>query len=214
MKSIEIQLTNILDSKQGERKVHKFLKEHQQLVTMAFNRAWNFYTCVPEFEFGSEYRSDFLILSSHSVHWYAIFIELKDYNIQLYNKSGTPTKSLRQAEKQINDWCEWTRVNDPYLRQRFSKILEHEKAPAIWSHSIQNVTQGYNSGASEIADMKSYVEFHYHIVIGRSSTSLPEERKRRLEDKTWGGPEIATYDRFLTMARRLDEATMLSRQNE
>jgi len=57
--------------------------------------------------------------------------------------------------------------------------------------------------------MKSYVEYYYHIVIGRSSTLTPEERKRRISDNTWGGPEIATYDRFLTMAKRLDEANML-----
>jgi hypothetical protein len=212
MKTIEKQLCNILDSNQGERAVHNFLKKHQYLVTMAFNRAWNFYTCVPEFEFGSEYRSDFLILSAHSVHWHAIFIELKDYNIHLYNKSCLPTKSLRQAEKQIDDWREWKRVNEPYLRQRFSKILEQEDAPAIWPYSVPNFSQGYNSGASEIADMKSYVEFYYHIVIGRSSTLLPEEKKRRLEDKTWGGPEIATYDRLLTMARRVDENNLIIKQ--
>lgn len=180
---------------------------------MAFNRAWNFYTCVPEFKFGSEYRADFLILSSHSVHWYAIFIELKSCNTRLYNKSGVPTKSLRQAEKQLNDWREWTRSNEPYLRRRFAKILERKDAPAIWLHPIENYTQGYNSGASEISDMKSYVEFHYHIVIGRSSTLLPEERKRRLEDKTWGGPEIASYDRFLAIAKRRDEANLLKQQN-
>lgn len=71
---------------------------------MTLNRAWNFYTCVPEFELGSDYRTDFLILSSHSGNWHAIFIELKGYNISLYNKDGTPTKPLRRAQKQINDW--------------------------------------------------------------------------------------------------------------
>jgi len=213
MKSIQKQLCNILDSNQGERAVHNYLKKHDYLVTMAFNRAWNFYTCVSEFEFGSEYRSDFLILSAHSVHWHAIFIELKGYNSRLYSKAGLPTKSLRQAEKQIGEWREWTRVNELYLRQRFCKILEKKDAPAIWPHSIPNHTQGYKSGASEIADMKSYVEFYYHIVIGRSSTLLPEERKRRLEEVSWGGPEIATYDRLLTMARRVDENNLIAKQN-
>lgn len=214
MKTIEAQLIEILDSDQGERVMHKFLKENNDLVTMSFNRAWNFYTCVPEFELGSEYRADFLILSAHSVHWHAIFIELKDYGVRLYNKDGTPTKPLRQAQKQINDWREWVRVNQPYLRQRFAQILEKEDAPAIWPHTIPNYQQGYSSGASEIGDINSLVENYFHIVIGRSSSLTPEERKRRSNDCTWGGPEIATYDRFLPLAKRLDNYNLLKSKNK
>jgi len=88
------------------------------------------------------------------VHWHAIFIELKDYKTQLYNKNGNPKKALRQAQNQIDMWREWIRVNEPYLRQRFSEILEKEDAPAIWPHKIPNYTSGYSSGAKEIADHK------------------------------------------------------------
>jgi hypothetical protein len=206
MQSIEKQLLQILDSDQGEREVHNFLKRHRELVVMAFNRAWNFVTCVPEFKFGAEFRADFLILSAHSGHWYATFIELKDFKTKLYNKNGIPTKSFQQAKKQISDWSEWIRINEPYLRKRFSSILEKEKAPAVWPNQIENFTKGYKCGATEIADMASYVEFNYHVVIGRSSTLSPEERKLRQNDMSWGGPEVATYDRLLTMARREDTA--------
>jgi hypothetical protein len=206
MKLIEVQLSNILNSKQGERAVHKFLKDHNQLVVMAFNRAWNFYTCVPEFKLGDEFRSDFLILSSHSRNWHAIFIELKDFNTKLYNKDGSPTNLLRQAQRQINDWKEWVRINESYLRQRFASILKKEEAPAIWPHTIPNNKKGYISGSSEVADIKNCVDYYYHIVIGRSSTLTPEEREFRQKDSAWGGPEIATYDRLLTMARRVDKA--------
>jgi len=203
--SIEKQLVNILDSKQGERAVHKFLKDHKQLIVMAFNRAWNFYTCIPEFQLGSEFRSDFLILSAHSCNWHATFIELKDFNIGLYNKDGSPTRPLRQAKKQINDWREWIRINEPYLRQRFASVLERKNAPAIFPHAIQNHKNGYSSGSAEIADVKSYVKYYYHIIIGRSSTLTPEEKAFRQNDISWGGPEIATYDRLLTMAKLVDK---------
>lgn len=213
MSSIENKLLKILELDKGERRIHEFLKEHNELVVMAFNRAWNFHVCVPEFKLGGEFRSDFLILSAHSGHWHAIFIELKDFKSKLYNKTGNPTKSFQQAQNQIKDWREWTRINEPYLRQRFSAILEKENAPAIWPHPIENYTKGYSSGASEIADMKSYIDFYYHIVIGRSSTLTPEEREFRQKDNSWGGAEVATYDRLLTMAKRVDNAEKLRNKN-
>ena len=213
MGPIESQLLEILNSDGGERAVHRFLKKNDDIIISAFNRAWNFEVCIPEFKFGGEYRADFLILSAHSVHWHAIFIELKDYKTKLYSKNGNPKKDLRKAQNQIDSWREWVRVNEPYLRQRFAAILEKDDAPAIWPHEIPNYTKGYSSGSNEIADMKSYVDYYFHIVIGRSSTLTSEERKFRQNDMTWGGPEIATYDRLLTMARRGDEAKLAMRDN-
>jgi hypothetical protein len=206
MISIEQELVSILNSKKGEREIHDFLKNHTTLIEMAFNRAWNFHVCIPEFQLGAEFRSDFLILSAHSGHWHAIFIELKDFKSTLYNKNGNPSPSLQQAKNQINEWKEWKRVNEAYLRKRFARILEKEKAPAIWPHAIECVSKGYSSGAKEISDLASRVTYYYHIVIGRSSSFTPEERRLRERDSTWGGPEIATYDRLLTMAKRVDDA--------
>jgi len=206
MKSFEKELLEILESNQGEREIHEFLKKHPVLVENAFNCAWNFHICVPEFKLGADFRADFLILSAHSINWHAIFIELKDFKTKLYNINGTPTKSFQQAQKQIKNWKEWVRINEPYLRKSFSKILEKENAPPIWPIQIENYTKGYSSGATEISDMKSYVAFYYHIVIGRSSTLSPEEREFRQKDTTWGGSEVATYDRFLEIARIIDKA--------
>jgi len=207
--SVENKLLSILESDKGEREIHEFLKKHNVLIVTAFNRAWNFYVCVPEFKLGSEFRSDFLILSAHSGHWHAIFIELKDFKTRLYNKNGTPTKPFQKAQNQIKNWREWIRINEQYLRQSFSNILEKKKAPAIWPYPIENHTKGYSSGASEIIDMKSYIDFYYHSVIGRSATLTQEEREFRQKDTTWGGAEVATYDRLLTMAKRVDDVEKL-----
>jgi len=59
MGPIERQLLEILNSDGGERAVHKYLKKNDSIIISAFNRAWNFTVCIPEFEFGSEYRADF-----------------------------------------------------------------------------------------------------------------------------------------------------------
>jgi len=187
----------------GEREVHNFLKKHKDIIIKSFNIAWNYYICVSEFQFGNEYRADFLILSAHSGYWNAIFIELKPIDGRLYNKDGTQSKHLREAWKQIEDWEEWIRINEPTLRQEFAKILRKDKAPAIWPYPIPNYSKGYSSGAKEIADMASNVHYFYHIVIGRRNKLTEEEQKRRaVSDIQWGGPTIATYDRLLEMARR------------
>lgn len=213
MGSIESQLLEILNSDGGERAAHRFLKKNDEIIVAAFNRAWNFKICIPEFELGSEYRVDFLILSAHSANWHAIFIELKDYKTTLYSKNGNPQKALRQAHNQIDNWREWVRINEPYLRRQFSKILDKVDAPAIWPNEIPNFSPGYSSGSAEIADMRTNINYYYHIVIGRSSTLTPEERKFRQNDMARGGPGIATYDRLLAMAKRIDDYRISSHAN-
>ena len=202
--SLEIKLLSLLNNGCGERKIHSFLKQHSEIVVIAFNRAWNFYVCIPEFWLGNDFRADFFILSAHSINWNAIFIELKSPTDKLYNKDRTKSKKLRLAEKQIAEWQEWIRANESNLRGSFAKILDKENAPAIWFNDVPG-HKGYCSGASEIADIRNCVDYSYHIVIGRSSSLLPEEREDRMRDGAMCPTEVVTYDRLLTMAKRIDE---------
>jgi len=94
--SLEKEFLAILKSRSGERAAHDFLKRNRLLIQMAFARAWNANFCVPEFRLGSEFRTDFLLLSADSGLWYAAFIELKSPASRLYNKDGTALKH-----------CEW-----------------------------------------------------------------------------------------------------------
>ena len=203
MYSIAKDLSDLLNSGHGERKLHRFLKKHTELVIMAFNRAWNFHICIPEFKLGSDFRSDFLIISSDSINWHAIFIELKAPTDKLYNRDGTKTKQYRLAEKQISERREWIRINESYLRKSFSKILEKAKAPAIWHHDVPG-HKGYSSGSAEISDIQNYVDYNFHIVIGRSSSLSSQERASRERDSLYNITPVATYDRLLSIAKRID----------
>jgi len=195
------EFNKVLESSTGERAAHSFLKKNKHLIVMAFNPAWNFHTCVPEFSMGRDFRSDFLILSAHSVHWYAIFIELKRVGDRLYLKNGTPSKALREAENQIHEWNEWIRLNESYLRRSFADILRSEDAPAMCSLSGK-----YLDGATEITNMPTYVDFDYRVVIGRRGALIEAEQRARTMNSTFSGPQIATYDRLLDMAKRCDKA--------
>lgn len=194
----------VLLERGGEREAHDFLKNHKDIIIKSFNVAWNYYTCISEFQLANNFRADFLILSAHSGYWHAIFVELEPVDTKLYNKDGTQSRRLRGAMKQIEDWKEWIRINEPFLRQEFAKILKRDNAPAIWPYPIADYKKGYSSGAKEIADMSSNVHYYYHIVIGRRNKLSEEEQKRRAaNDLQWGGPQIATYDRLLETTKRI-----------
>lgn len=201
MSNLETDILKVLDSSTGERAIHAFLKKHPLLVRNAFSQAWNANICVPEFPLGNDWRADFLLLSANSGMWYATLIELESPKSKLYLKDGTPSKILRVAQRQINDWKDWVRINETYLRQRFSIILRGAETPAQCSAGK------HKSGETEILDPNTVIAFRFHIVIGRRSSLSPDEQKRRArESEFWGGPEVATYDRLVDMARRFDKA--------
>lgn len=189
----------MLDAAKGEREIHAFLKKNDYLILQAFNRAWNTYHVISEFKVGTDFRSDFLILSAHSGAWFATFIELESHRARLYTRDGVPTRSLNVAKRQLAEWRDYTQKFPDVLRHQFSKLLRARRQCACCS-----VANKFASGAEEISSRETYIEYYYHIVIGRSSTLTDAERKDRQLNSSWGGSEIATYDRLLTFARQKD----------
>jgi hypothetical protein len=64
----------------------------------------------------------------------------------------------------------------------------------------------YLDGATEITEMATYVDFDYHVIMGRRGALSEEEQRVRTMNSTFSGPQIATYDRLLDMAKRCDKA--------
>lgn len=202
MAKLSEQLAAILDSGNGERAAHAFLKDHPLIVQNAFARAWNANICVAEFPLGAEWRADFLLLSADSGHWIATLIELETPSCRLYLKDGTPSKTLRIAQRQLKDWKSWVQENESYLRQQFAKILR-----AYGTAAQCSVADSHQKADTEVLDPRTVISFDYHIVIGRLSELSAEEQYRRVRERdVWGGPEIATYDRLLHAAKRLEPA--------
>ncbi|HUY91263.1 MAG TPA: Shedu anti-phage system protein SduA domain-containing protein [Pirellulales bacterium] len=201
MKSLEKATLKALDSAKGERAIADFLKRHYFLVARSFNRGNNFCHCFAEFELGDEYRADFLVLAADSGCWYASFIELESHRAKLYLKDGTPSRTLRTAQRQIEDWKNWCHENETILRKKLSRYLRQLKAPSYCSN-----VGIHRRAETEILDQRVCIDFGFHIVIGRRATLSADEQERRAKAAhLWGGPEIATYDRFVDLARRDDE---------
>jgi hypothetical protein len=202
MGKYEREFTQLLKTSTGERAVHAYLKKHSDLVLRAFNTAWNCKHVLSEFKVGTNFRSDFLILSADSGSWHAIFLELESHRARLYSPDGRPTKTLQIAERQLAEWRDYVRQYENVLRHQFSEILRSRK-----DCSQCSVAGMFGSAAEEIRDSRTVVHYDYHVVIGRSRyLSADEQRHRQQDCQHWGGMAIATYDRLLHFARTTDAA--------
>jgi len=196
---LELKFLKILQKSTGERQAHAFLKRHDFLVGMTFRSSTHTGAVVSEFEFGAEFRCDFLVLSHCSAWWSADFIELESPNSALYLADGTETRTLRVAKRQIRDWRQWAGKNEGYLRQRLSTIFTQRGTPASGAISAPDA-------ATEILLPNCALTYTFHIVIGRREHLSPLEQSARAQDSRHGGVSIATYDRFLDVAHRYDGA--------
>ncbi len=189
-------ISAILERGKGEREIFAYLKKNKDILISAFCTSWNYKTCVPEFCFGNDFKSDFLILCANSGFWTAIFIELESPNGAIYLRNGTSSKVLRVAQRQVSDWKNWIRVNESYLRQRFGSCFKDSKVSAQCSK-----VDDHNLAETEITDSHTVIHYDYKIIIGRRSSLSKINQERRSNENN----EIITFDRLIEVAKRLDE---------
>ena len=178
-----------------ETEVHAWLKTHPFIMMPLFGRSWNYYLVISEFSFGTDHKADFLVLSADSGSWNAAFIELKGPRDRIFLRDGTPSKKLRKAQKQIEDWKIFFRNRQEVVRQEMAKHLRK------CSVSAQNALMGQEvSSAIEITHASTVIWDDYHILIGRRAEYLKEP------PNTWAHRSgyqdtISTYDRILDWLR-------------
>lgn len=197
--SLSARLEKLLAADPDERGVHRFLKDFPYIIIHTFNVSWNYYLCVPEFPVGSQYRADFLVLSADSGCWHVVFIELESPRAQLYLGDGTPSRTLRIASRQIEDWVNAFSVEDRELRYRLSRLLAERDVAAQngWS-------RGHKKAEAEILDPRTWLRAKYHIVIGRRGRLSPEEQNRRARPGAGYPAPLATYDRLVMTAKEIE----------
>jgi len=193
-------LIKALETSPGERTIHAFLKRHPQLLVTAFNYGWNHIFLVSEFQLGTTLRADFVLFGGYSGGWSVRFIELEPVNARLYLKNGTPSKELRLAMTQISDWREYVRVNEAHLRNELSRVMVSKNIYQVRHRTVSRFLE------KEMRDPQDSVEWHAHIVIGRRNDLTADEQRRRTRGHSFIDAEIATYDRLVDIAARLDSA--------
>jgi hypothetical protein len=198
--TLESELREVLEEARDERDVHPTLRAHQLLLINAFNPSWNFYQCFPEFRLGADFVSDYLIISADSGAWNAIFLEFESPQARIFTKRGTPSHQAAVGLRQLDDWERWLSQNAPLFRERISKLLERDKVPAQCSPA-----DVHTLAHTELRDPRTVIHNEFILVIGRrrSLSQLDQERRGQFRSRH---REIATYDRLIDAARRLDAA--------
>jgi hypothetical protein len=200
-KRIQPRLAALLASRPGERAVHTFLKANPYLVRQAFNvHAWNCVYELSEFRFGADFRADFLVLSADSGAWHATFVELESPNAKPFNRNGTPARALARGLAQLTEWEIWLEKNESLLRLQLATFLKAKRAAAQCSNAAD-----HQLAHTEIVDPRTVIFFEYIVMVGRRAAfdQDAQERRGNFHEK---GLSIATYDRLLEAAKRLDSA--------
>lgn len=196
---LEKRILDALEMAKSERDIHAFLKHNDRLVRHAFNAwAWNYTAVQSEFRLGSDYRPDFLVLSANSGQWFSTFIELKSHRARPFNVNGRPGRDLNAALAQLQDWALWLREHEAEFRTSLSRFFEAESVPAMCSNASL-----HTHAATEIRDARTYLTFRHFAVIGRRDL-IPADHQRRRHLYIKQDIEIATYDRIVDVARRLE----------
>lgn len=197
------QIKEILKSTTGEREICDFLKDNPEILRggiynpIAFGH--NDFV-LHEFPFGSNYKSDFVVLMSESSRWNVNFIECEPVSDPIFTKELKPSNRLNSALSQIHDWMDYIRLNQAHIQRDLAKWCL-EKDILKWpddGKGLRNDTGDY------LNDPACPIYFKYYIFIGRRSIEN-NIRKKMNQYCLQGILDIGTYDRFIDSAEKLEK---------
>jgi hypothetical protein len=174
----------------NERDIMRFIKQHPHIVGFSeFHWGSNDLHVFFEFALGSERAVDILVLGCHSGGWCPTLIEVQDPNAPLFNRNGDPSAAVREGVRQVTQWKDFIRRNEIVFRQDLARRLPSTATAHSKRHKL---------ASTELVDPEEYLEFHWWVLTGRSSSMSDDETKhRRLYQTALDGIEIATFDRLL-----------------
>lgn len=197
------ELNDALTSAKNEHDIGEYLKQNLDLIKVLNEHSWNCVVPKAEFQIGTDYRADFIILSACSGYWNCVLIEMQGPHDKIYNKRNEQSRGLREAQRQVEDWKRYIGTNGPAFRNQLAKLAAD--MPAFCSR-----VDIHTLASTELRDPNTVVEYTYKILIGRRAYLDEANNGRRATHSDY---EIVTFDRLLDYAKRLDEAD-LQREND
>lgn len=201
--TLKNRLIAVLDQAKGERGIHAFLKEEPLLIYATFmNCGGHADYVIPEFSLSGKYYADFVVMQSFSGGWNIAFVELEPVDEKPFNKNGSPSKRLRGAIKQIDDWHDFEEDEGASLRSHLADAAQ--KYDTLYPE--QNLAREPWCVKMPLRDPKTYLCFKYFIVMGRRSHFNEEliHVKSKFA-RHHSDVEISTYDRFIEVAEKLEQ---------
>jgi hypothetical protein len=121
-------------------------------------------------------------------------VEVEPPNVPLYTKKGVPHARLAGAIKQIEDWKSFETTRRVVVIDELEKSFKNREL--IWGKSRVVIE---NTG-KRLHDPAVWLQFYYHIVIGRRHALSPDETRRKAAAFTHNRIDIMTFDRLLEYA--------------
>jgi hypothetical protein len=191
------ELKQLLDSEPGERVVVDWLKkgsENTLVLSRTVSRFGFPNLVVAEFQFGTDYKADFVLIGRYSGGFAVHFAEIEPPNVPLFTKQGIPSKRLVGAIKQVEDWKIFEKTKRSVILDELSKAFK--KKELIFGRSKEVME---NTGR-HLYDPKVSLQFYYHIIIGRRKGMSPDDLQRKASSLEIKNIEIITFDRLLEHA--------------
>jgi hypothetical protein len=193
-------LIKALEQAKGEREIHAFLKQEPLLVWSTFmNCGGHSDYVIPEFSLGGKHYADFVVMQSFSGGWNIVFIELEPVDEKPFNKDRSPSKRLRGAMKQIDDWHDFEKDEGASLRSHLADAAQ--KYDTLYPE--RNLAREPRCVKMPLRDPKTYLCCKYFIVMGRRSHLDGELIHAKSKLARHHNVELLTYDRFTEVAEKL-----------
>jgi len=164
-KTREVALLDALGRSSGERIIHSYLKKHPDLLWGAFmNCGGHSDYVIPEFRIGSRFRCDFVVMQSYSGGWNIEFVELEPVSVSLFNKDRTPSKPLRVALNQIDDWKRFLETDGTTMR---SQLADAAKKNDLLQPDLNLGKEPSSFAGDDLRHPFTHIHAAYNIVFGR-----------------------------------------------
>ena len=181
-------LDELLDNSKEEI-LQQYVEQHKKILIAAFGQPeWVYNFVLPKFKFGSDYIRDFVVFTGQSYSYWIKLIELEPSTSQVFTKQGDYAQRLNHAIKQVDEWSDWIKRNEPYFRDCLQKALQKEY-PSF----------------SETLDYTRRFIVSSKIVIGRRATLSVDDNKRRAQEYEKSNLDIITYDRLVDIEQKITQ---------
>lgn len=175
----------ILDSETTERDILNFITSNKAYFIIGsklndFRFGHHALYLFPEFQLGTEYKADYLLVGGNSDGCHFVFVEFENPYKSITTQSGDYGTTIRKGVSQVKDWQIWLESNFPSLENEFKKSLINASTP------LSDEFRRYDSS-----------RIYYVVVAGRRDDFNEKTRRLRRQDSEQSKIHIIHYDHLI-----------------